>query len=330
MLQALFQTTGNPTEVVEIQNIEKIRPSAGEVLVRMRAAPVNPADLNFIQGTYGKMPHLPAVPGIEGVGEVEETGPGVTGLEPGRKVLPFGEPGFWTQWRILPASSLMPLPDKLDWRQAAMLRVNPATAWGLLHATGMLPPGSWVLQNAASSAAGHCVIQIAKFLGLRTLNFVRRPESAAACEALGADAVLVDGADAVPAAREILGDASVSLALNAVGGESALRLMDLLSPGGTLVTYGAMARQPLKVPNGFLIFKDIRLKGFWLSRWTQTLPEGELTALYRKLADMVAEGRLTQPVDSVFPLSRVKEALARAAESGRDGKVLLNLAEEPF
>lgn len=318
-------------EVVELQPYECPAPGPGEVVVRMAAAAVNPADLNFIEGSYGKKPELPCVPGMEGAGIVEKSGPGVAESHPelteGALAMVLSGPGNWASRRVVRAEDLLVLPEGMAVEQAALLRVNPATAWGLLHAAGSAPAaGSWVVQNAGSSAAGHCVIQVAKSLGLKTLSFVRREESRAACLRLGGDMVFLDDAAGAEAAKEALREAGAPaplLALNAVGGDSALRLMDLLGPEGTHVTYGAMARQPLKVPNGMLIFKSLILRGYWLTRQQASLSREALAALYNHLAGLAAEGRLTQEIAAAYPLVEYREALAHAARNARNGKVIL-------
>ncbi|MES2468220.1 MAG: 2-enoyl thioester reductase domain-containing protein [Verrucomicrobiota bacterium] len=331
MSQLVITRTGPPAEVLELQPQPRPVPGPGEVLIRMQAAAINPADLNFIEGTYGTKPNLPCVPGMEGVGVIEALGEGVNSLVAGSAVLPLTGPGNWASWRILPVGRVHGLPKGLEAPQAALLRVNPATAWGLLHAAGTPAGGAWVVQNAASSAAGHCVIQIAKSLGLRTLSFVRRPESIAVCEALGADLVFVDDAEGLAAARTALAARAAPaplLALNAVGGDSALRLMDLLGPHGTHVTYGAMARQPLKVPNGILIFKGLTLRGFWLTHWAASLGDERMTELYQKLAGLALQGQLRQQIAATYPLEQFRVALKHAAGGARNGKILLTFPEE--
>ncbi len=326
MHQLVISRPGPPSDVLELQPQPRPQPGPGEVLVRMSAAAVNPADLNFIEGTYGKKPDPGAIPGMEGVGVIESAGPGVTGLAAGTVVMPLPSPGNWASWRVLPAAEVLPLQGNPDPAQAALLRVNPATAWGLLHAAGPPEPGAWVAQNAASSAAGHCVIQIARSLGIRTLNFVRRPESVTVCAALGADLTFVDSPEGLAEAKAALSAQQAGaplLALNAVGGDSALRLMDLLGTNGTHLTYGAMSRQSLKVPNGMLIFKTLTLRGFWLSRWQESMSPAETAALYGKLAAMMAAGSLTQQIAASYPLAHYREALEHAARSARDGKVIL-------
>ncbi len=323
MHQLRIARSGPPADVLELHSQTPPRPGPGEVLLRLRAAAINPADLNFIEGTYGRQPDLPCVPGMEGAGTIEALGEGVAALTIGTLALPLTGPGNWASWRILPAAAVLPLPPELDPLQAALLRINPATAWGLLHAAGPPAPGSWVAQNAASSAAAHGLIQLARVLQLRTINFVRRPESAAACQALGADLTFPDDASGLAAARAALaGEAPPRLALNAVGGDSALRLLDLLGPDGTHVTYGAMGRQALKVPNSMLIFKNLTLRGFWLSRWQATLAPGETEALYQNLARLAASGHLRQQIAATYPITEYRAALHHAAQSGRNGKVL--------
>jgi len=327
MKKILFSQTGEPAAVAQFHDAPSPPLPPGHVRLRMLYAPVNPADLNYMEGTYGKKPNLPAVPGIEGVGRITQIGEGVAGLTTGSLAIQLGGIGCWAEEIVRPADKVYALPDNIDPRQAAMLRVNPATAWGLLHLTGELPRSSWVVQNAASSAAGHCVIQLARHLGLRSLNLVRRAESAAACTALGADAVLVDDKEAVAAARALPDFQAPALALNAVGGDSAIRVMDLLAPAGTMVTYGAMSRQPVKVPNGYLIFKDVRLHGFWFTRWLESAPREEVRAKYEKLAALMSAGQLRQEVAAEYPLSEIAAALRHAAAAGRGGKVLLRIAD---
>jgi len=200
--------------------------------------------------------------------------------------------------------------------------VNPATAWQLLHAFGSLQPGDSIVQNAGNSAVGRCVIQLARDLGIRAISFVRRPELVDELLALGATEVMVDNDDGLAEAKNALGGAKAALAFNAVGGDSALRLMKLLREGGTHITYGAMGRKPVTVPNGLLIFRDIRVRGLWVTRWVENASTEEVHAVYRNLAERVASGTLVQPVDKTFPLSCFRDALARLDDADRDGKIL--------
>ncbi len=320
-MQALrFHEFGKPSETLRLEVLELPPLAAGEVRLKILAAPINPADLNFIEGTYGVKPELPAVPGIEGCGEVVESRS--PDFAPGDRAILLRRAGSWATQVQVPAEHLSKIPAGLDPLQAAMLKVNPATAWRLLTGFDTPEPGSWIVQNAANSAVGRCVIVLAKELGIRTMNLVRRAELRDELLSLGADEVATDDDAGAEAAKTVPGGERPRLAFNCVGGESALRLMNLLAPGGIHITYGAMARRPLTVPNGLLIFKDLQLRGLWITKWIESAPKPELDEVYGRLAGLMRDGRLVLPVDSTHPLEAVSEALGRLEAGDRAGKVL--------
>ena len=320
-----FSATGIPDEVAAIQDANSVQPQDGEVQVRMEFAPINPADINYLQGNYGVKAELPATPGMEGCGTVVGVDSAVKGITPGDKVILFNHIGSWSQEVCVSQDHVVRVPLELDAKQASMLRVNPPTAWRLLTGYIDLQPGDWVVQNAANSGVGLALIQIAKALGLRTINAVRSEAAAEVCRAHGADLVIIDDADACNNARALLGDTRPRLACNAVGGDSALRLMDLLGDEGTHVTYGAMSRQSLKVPNKFLIFKRLHLQGLWVTKWMDVLPLAEREALFGRLAGYMVDGQLKLPIEKTYLLTEIGAALVHAQRPSRDGKILLDL-----
>lgn len=321
----VFRQHGPPPAVARLETRELPSPGPREALVEMLFAPIHPADLNTIEGTYARKPNLEngAVPGGEGLGRIAELGSAVGNFEPGQAVLIPSGVGSWSEACLVPADRLVAAPPGVPPEQAAMLRVNPATAFRMLSDFEVLQPGDWVLQNAANSAVGRAVIQIARHWGLRTLNVVRRPELVNELRAIGADTVLLEGEELERQIPAACGGAPLRLALNAVGGESALRLAKVLAPGGTLVTYGAMARQPMRIPNGLLIFQDLRWRGFWMTRWYEQARPEAVAAMFAELFSMARQGALWTPVEQVFPLEQIEAALTRAAEGRRSGKILL-------
>ncbi|MCB1279305.1 2-enoyl thioester reductase domain-containing protein [Prosthecobacter sp.] len=321
-----FDHTGNPAEVLQLKERELAPPEGHEVRVRMRYAPVNPADLNFIEGTYGRAANPPCITGHEGCGEVEEVGSAVTSLAKGDVVIPLLGTGCWTQHLTAPERHFAKLPPQIDRVQASMLRINPVTAWALLKHYTTLEKGAWVAQNAANSGVGRAFIQLAHHFGLRTINFVRRAELFDELKSLGADVVVLDTDEGVAEAKKIVGHEPVKLATNAVGGDSAIHLMDLLSPGGILVTYGAMSRRSLKVPNKFLIFKNLQLHGLWITKWLEGASTPELYEVLEPLTELIETGELVTAIDEIVPLADFKRAIARAQEGSRHGKVILDLA----
>lgn len=317
-----FSAFGHPLKVVELVEEPDAALKPGEARLEVLATPINPSDLLTLTGQYGILPPLPATPGNEGVGRVVEVKDS-SAVRVGDVVfLPMGA-GTWRTQLVAPADALVPLPPGTDVKQASMIFINPPTAELLLRQFVTLQPGEWVLQNAANSAVGRYVITLAKLAGYKTLNVVRREELAPELKALGADAVLVDGDDLPQRVREATGGAKVRLAFDAVGGDSTLRLGDSLATGGVVVNYGAMGGKAPKLSVQATIFKDISLRGFWLALWMKRAPREEQRALFTRLAGMIADGTLKAPVEGTFPLEQIQDALARAMEGGRAGKVLL-------
>jgi trans-2-enoyl-CoA reductase len=327
----VFEQFGPPVEVLKVREDWPVPPlNSGELRLRVLASPVNPADINLIEGTYGIRPELPAVGGIEGLAEVIEASPGASGFEWGHKVLLPQQPGAWRGELIAPAHAVTPLPAELqlslDPLQAAMLSINPPTAWCMLHEFVDLQPGDWVAQNASNSGVGLAVAAIARAKGWRTVNLARSAEALEKVRAAGGDALVLDDDTAPEAIREATGGAPIKLALNAVGGDSALRLAKALAPDGKLVTYGAMGRQPLRLPNGLLIFKNISFHGFWVSKWRKAASPLHWNKIIAELAHLLAAGKLHSPIAGVYPLDRATEALTHAQQGQRGGKVLLRPA----
>src|SRR5262249_54319928 len=280
---AVYQRYGNPADVLQVETRPWPTPAADEAVVKMRAAPINPADLNQVEGKYQLHPELPATPGFEGTGVVVELGADVHGLTSGAVVILPHNIGTWRDAVAVKAEELVVVPDGIEPVQASMLKINPLTAWRLLHDYVDLQKGEWLIQNAANSAAGRDVIQIAHKLGYKTVKVVRRAELIDELRADGGDVVLVDGDNLREEVKSATAGASIPLGLNSVGGDSALRLANCLAPGGTLVSFGAMSLQPLKIPTGLLIFKDLRFRGIWINKWYDNATPVERTETFQPL-----------------------------------------------
>jgi trans-2-enoyl-CoA reductase len=323
---AVYSVHGNPADVLQIKSQPWPTPGPDEVVVEMRAAPINPADLNAIEGKYPGKREVPAVPGFEGSGIVSELGENVNKLTIGSLVILPHDLGTWREACAVKGSELVIVPSEIDPVQAAMLKINPLTAWRLLHGYVELKTGDWVIQNAANSGAGRAVIQIAHKLGYKTVNVVRRKELIDELRADGGDVVLIDGENLRDEVKKATGGAPIRLGLNAVGGESALRLMNCLAASGTLVTFGAMSLQPLKIPNGLLIFKDLRFRGIWINKWYDNASQAERMAAFNPIFEMAGRGLLQTKVEKSYRLSEAKAAVEHATRAQRDGKIIFEFA----
>jgi mitochondrial enoyl-[acyl-carrier protein] reductase / trans-2-enoyl-CoA reductase len=323
----VYERHGNPPDVLRVESQARPTPGPDEAGLQMRAAPINPADLNQIEGKYPVRPELPATPGFEGAGVVVDLGSDVKNLAPGALVILPHNIGTWRDAIAVKADELVAVPDGIEPVHAAMLKINPMTAWRLLHDYADLKKGEWLIQNAANSAAGRAVIQIAHELAYKTVNIVRRKEPIDELRADGGDVVLVDGENLREEVKNATGGAPIRLGLNAVGGESALRLANCLAPGSTMVTFGAMSLQPLKIPNGLLIFKDLRFQGIWINKWYDNATPAQRMEAFRPLFEMAKRGLLQTKVEKAYPLSEVKTAVTHAAQGKRSGKIIFEFAE---
>jgi trans-2-enoyl-CoA reductase len=323
---AVYEKHGNPADVLHVEPRPWPTPNAGEVIVKMCAAPINPADLNQIEGKYPVRAQLPATPGFEGAGIVADVHRGVTDINAGALVILPHNAGTWRDAVAVKADELVVVPAGIEPVHAAMLKINPMTAWRLLHDYVDLARGDWLIQNAANSGAGRAVIQIARELGYKTVNVVRRAELAGELRAEGGDVVLVDSENLRHEVEDAIAGLPIRLGLNAVGGESALRLANCLAPGSTLVTYGAMSLQPLKIPNGLLIFKDLRFRGIWINKWYDNATPAQRMEAFRHLFEMAKRGLLQTKVEKAYPLSEAKTAVAHAARGQRSGKIIFEFA----
>src|SRR5437016_335114 len=322
----VYETHGNPAEVLNVETQPWPTPAPDEAIVQIRAAPINPADLNQIGGKYPVRFPLPATPGFEGAGVVVDLGESVKDLTVGDLVILPHNLGTWRDAVAVKASELVTVPPEIDPIHAATLKINPMTAWRLLHDYVDLKSGDWLIQNAANSAAGRAVIQIANDLGYKTVNVVRRAELVDELRSEGSDVVLNDGENLREEVKNATSGAPIRLGLNAVGGESALRLANCLAPGSTVVTFGAMSLQPLKIPNGLLIFKDLRFCGIWINKWYDNATPAQRMEAFQHLFEMAQRGLLQTKVEKAYPLSEAKTAVAHAARGQRSGKIIFEFA----
>ena len=322
-----YSQLGNPADVLEVKKEASRALNSGEVRVKVLAAPINPSDLLQISGNYGVDPVLPARPGSEGVGRVTEVSPEAKNLKVGQLVL-LASGSTWAEEIVAPAEGFLPLPNLGPIsaeviEQLAMTAVNPLTALLMLTSYGDIKEGQWIAQSAANSAVGGYVIQLAKQRGIKTVNIVRREGLADDLMAKGADVVLIDGPDLTAQIAEATDNASIMLALDPVGGDTYGRLANSLGYGGTLVTYGVLSGKPATLDTGKVIFNDTRLRGFWLYKWYQTATMQEMQAAFGQVIPLIANGTLKANIDSRFTVDQIKQAVARAWEGGRNGKVLI-------
>ena len=324
MKRADLSAYGIPHEVIACVDVPDVGPPGpGEVVFDVLAFPINPADIGFCTGNYRLRPPLPATPGAECVGRVIAVGEGVSHVAPGDLVINLQREN-WAQRRRVRGEDAVPLPAGMDLKQAAMVRINPPTALLLLSDFVTLAPGEWVIQNVANSAVGRLVIMLAKRQGLRTLNVVRRESLFGELSALGADACIVDGDDLAARAKAATGGATIRLGLDAVSGAATGRIAACVADEGHVVTYGSMSGEDPKVDRSHFVFRGVNLGGFMLGRHMARRDAAAIRAIYAELGGDIAAGRLHAPVDRIYPIEQIKDAVAHAQQGGRNGKILVS------
>jgi NADPH:quinone reductase-like Zn-dependent oxidoreductase len=320
---AQFAAFGKPEEVIRCVDVDDVAPPAqDEAVIDVLAFPINPADLLTIEGRYAVRPPLPARLGAECVGRVTAVGRDVRGLAEGDLVIPLDREN-WVQRKKVKGAQLVKVPAHVDPLQLAMLKVNPPTAHLMMTKYVDLNPGDWLIQDAANSGVGHCLIQLARAAGIRTVNVVRRDGLADELGALGGDLVALDGPDLGERVRAGTSGAAIRLAIDAVGGTQVVRLGDCLAEEGTIVNYGLLSGENPQLTGHQTVFKRLWLTGFWLVPSLQRMPLAEIRSMYEMLARRVADGSLHVPVEATYPIEQIAQAAAKANAYRRAGKVLV-------
>ncbi|KAF8430030.1 trans-2-enoyl-CoA reductase-like protein [Tirmania nivea] len=294
----VYSKHGQPKEVLNLHSHSVSPPHGSTLNVKLLASPINPADINQIEGVYPSKPPFTqllgtstpsAVAGNEGLCEVISVGNQITNFKPGDRAI-FRTPCFGT-WRthaaILDEKLLIKVPSDIPILSAATVSVNPCTGYRLLAdfwGEGGLQQaaisGEWVIQNGANSGVGRAVIQMAKIWNLKTINVVRGNRSPEELTKLrnelremGANEVITDEELSSKEIKEkitiLTGGRGVGLGLNCVGGRATTDMARNLRHSSTIVTYGAMARQPVTIPASLFIFRNLSLRGFWVSEWAK-------------------------------------------------------------
>jgi NADPH2:quinone reductase len=330
----VFERIGDPGSVLAVRELPKPKPGAGEVLVRVRLSPVHPSDLHIMRGRFGRQPTLPASPGIECVGVVEELGAGVAGPAPGTRVVLLNVWGSWREFIVSPAERVIPVPDALSDEDAAQALVNPVTAWVMTMLELGLKPGDWLIQTAAGSTVGQIVLQLAGSERFRTVNIVRRRAQVPYIKALGGEVVITGedddwSAQLATAAQE----RALSRAIDCVAGSTGATVARHLAPGGRMLVYGALSSHRQTNPSAFempvfaprLIYSAATVQGWYLLHWLEVTPLADSGAVLVKVLERLASGALRLPQAKRHRPQNVADALRDADGAPREGKPLLDI-----
>ncbi len=321
----------------------------------MKMAPVNPSDFNYMDGIYERsfarmiwnrgaerptdspassepFPRPPYALGVEGLGIVEESGGGFLGgrLVGKRVAVVSGPPhGTWQEQTLIDARRAFPVPRSLSDAQACSFFVNPLTALVLVRHVLRVPRGSVLLQTAAGSALSQMVRNLARADGFRVIDVVRSRSGAERLKQGHAKHVVaLEDEDLLDAVHRIV-PGGVDYVLDCVGGPTGSEALRALSPGGRMVCYGTLSREPISLPPRDIMMPMTSVEGFYLAAYLAKRTLFQRLGLVRKTAKLIKSGVLGTPVEQTYRLDALHEALAHARRPGRAGKILLDLNQAP-
>ncbi|MCF3946317.1 quinone oxidoreductase family protein [Acidiphilium iwatense] len=297
---------GGP-EVLRWEDMPTPEPGPGEALVHHEAVGLNYIDIYFRAGLY-KIPHLPAILGLEGAGVVRAVGEGVTEVAVGDRVAYAGGPiGAYATERVIAADRLVKLPDSIDFATGAAMMLQGMTAQYLIRRTYRVQSGETVLVHAAAGGVGLILCQWAKHLGVRVIGVVSTEAKAELARAHGADHVVVGHQNLAAEVRRITDGAMVPVVYDGVGKDTFLPSLDCLAPLGLMVSYGNASGPVPPVEVGMLAAKG----SLFLTRptlATYTARREDLVAVANDLFAVVASGAVNIRVNQTFPLAEAAAA----------------------
>ncbi|WNG45290.1 quinone oxidoreductase [Archangium minus] len=322
------ETNGGP-EVLTLRSIDlPSEPGPGQVLVRVVVAGVNFMDVGQRRGTSPRV--VPFTPGVEGSGVVEAVGEGVTHLEVKDRVafVAFtSQPGAYSEYTVVDASRVIPLPDDFTFEQGAAFPLQGITAQYLINEFRQPTRGDFVLVHAAAGGVGALLVQWARHLGATVIGTVSSRAKAQEARALGAHhVILYTEHDFAAETKELTGGHGADLVLDGVGGTTCMGNLDAVAVRGSIVYFGASSGLPKPIDVfPLLVQRSISVSGASLAQ-LRTSEE-----LHRRANEVIAglrEGWLELTVGGVFPLAQSEQA-HRAIESRTStGKLLLAVAEQ--
>lgn len=320
MKQVIFNEIGQPQEVLKIEEADLPQPKPHEVRIRVTARNINPSDIMFVRGMYGITPKLPSSAGFEAAGVVE-TADQEGRIPVGARVI-FTGIGTWKEYVTLPAALVIPTPEGMSDEVACQAFINPMTAYGMLEKSG-LKEGEWLLVTAGASAFGKLVIQMAKDKGIKVACTVRREEQKQALYDLGAALVINTEKEKIQKVIAQKTGEGVAVVFDAVGGFLGAKALACLKDGGRMMVFGLLSLESIPLNSGLLIFKYLKVEGFWLTSWMESLSDSDRNKAFKTVFGHLLSQKVKVDIQATYPLERFKEALEEYEREGRNGKVIL-------
>ncbi|MGW6376660.1 quinone oxidoreductase family protein [Rhodococcus sp. NPDC055112] len=320
-MRAIVMTSVGGPEVLVEQDVPAPQPGAGEVVIRAEAIGVHFAETQLRSGIFPSPAVTPFVFGGEAAGTVVEVGEGVDrGMIGARVIATTDGTGAYAERVVAAAAATVLVPGGLSLTDAVAVAVPGAVALTLLRAAA-LRGGEVVLVEAAATGVGAYLTQLAgEFGAARILATAGRDDKRERARSFGADEV-IDHSDPEWSGRvlEVLGDATIDVAFESIGGESAARLLDLMTPlQGRMLFYGLLSGRPPAIGPMDLMPRGLTLTGCGGQAWL-----GHVAAARAEILERAAAGTLTPVVDSILPLGDAALAHQKIEKRAAMGKMIL-------
>jgi NADPH:quinone reductase-like Zn-dependent oxidoreductase len=350
MKSAYIDLFSDDASTVEVRDRPVPEPGPGQVRVRMRMAPVNPSDFNYIDGTYEsafarmiwnlgamgpaaspgeeRFPTPPYALGVEGVGVIEEAGEGFLAKRlVGKRVAVVSGPphGTWQEQTLIDARRAFPVPRALSDAEACSFFVNPLTALVMVRHLLEVHRGAVLLQTAAGSALAQMVRNLGREDGFRVVDVVRSRVGAERLRSQGSKYVIALQDEALLEAVHRITPRGVDYVLDCVGGSTGSEAVRTMAPGGRMVCYGTLSREPISLSPRDIMMPMTRIEGFYLAAYLARLSLLRRFGLIRQTAALIRRGVLGTAVEATYRLDDLHQALEHARRPGRSGKILLDL-----
>lgn len=332
-MRAVLVREFGPLDKMDLEETPEPVPGPGEVLVGVRAAPVNYVDLLTARGAYQFRPALPYIPGKGPAGVVKAVGEGVSGLRPGDRVLAMAEYGGYAEAVAVNGRQVYRLPAALSFTDAAAMSLAFDTAWMALHERARLQPGETVLVLGASGAVGGAAVRLAKAMGaVRVLAGVSSPDRYAGLAEAGADGYVdLSQPDLRESVREQVhratDGAGVDVVIDPLGGDAFDGAVRALAWRGRLVIVGFAAGRIPVLKMNYPLLKNIEVSGLQISDYRKRAPES-LVACFKEIFRYVEEGRVRPPGHTDVPLADWRTAVT-AVEARTAGSRMVLVTEDP-
>lgn len=323
-MNAVWVTRYGGPEVLQLQDTPAPEPGPGMVRIRVAATTVNFADIQSRRGPYVVGREPPFIPGLEAAGTIDALGPGVTGFAVGQRVAAHAEGGSYAEYTLARVVGAFPIPDALDFAQAACFPSVGTTSFNLLTQAGRLHPGETVLIHAAAGGIGTTTVQLARVLGAGLIiGTVGSEAKAKVVLELGADvAINYREENIAERVREATGGAGADVVLDSVGADTFEASLASLAPFGRLVCFGQSSGPPPAVAFGPLYGENKTIVGYSTGGHRRLRPEA-LRAPGQAALKLMAQGRWKPVIGGRYPLAQA--ALAQQVIEDREsiGKIVL-------